>query len=349
MRRLSCFLSFVVALLWLSAARAANVAILRPASDAPDIKEALFRLKGELLAVGLAVTLEERPPAEEAGSSGTRAWLERSADEQGIDAVIDVVGDSAPEAVEIWLWEGEPRQLRVTRVVLEPNAASPAATLAIRSIEVLRSRLIAGALREPAQPPAPAPAAAPAPAPEANTEYTKPATEASGRFGISAGATALTSLDGVGLALLPLVRLDWALSSLLTLQATAAGFGTRPRIVTEAGNVDVTQKFALLGLCACVPLSPRVHAVAALAGGVLHTALVGRAVSPNSGQDVEGWALLTEASLGAELRLLGGAYLTLAAHAQLAEPYVAIHSVDSVVATTGRPNLRFTITAGAWL
>src|SRR4029078_10161598 len=43
-------------------ARAAAVAILRPRSSAPEINEALFRLKGELLAVGLDVTLAERPP-----------------------------------------------------------------------------------------------------------------------------------------------------------------------------------------------------------------------------------------------------------------------------------------------
>jgi hypothetical protein len=34
---------------------------------------------------------------------------------------------------------------------------------------------------------------------------------------------------------------------------------------------------------------------------------------------------------------------------QLAEPYVAIHFVETQVATTGRPNLLVSLTAGAWL
>ena len=40
--------------------------------------------------------------------------------------------------------------------------------------------------------------------------------------------------------------------------------------------------------------------------------------------------------------------LLLAAHVQLAEPYVAIHFEDAIVATTGRPNLVIVLTLGAW-
>jgi hypothetical protein len=40
--------------------------------------------------------------------------------------------------------------------------------------------------------------------------------------------------------------------------------------------------------------------------------------------------------------------LTLAAHVQVAAPCLAIHFVDAVVATSGRPNLFLTLTIGAW-
>jgi hypothetical protein len=58
---------------------------------------------------------------------------------------------------------------------------------------------------------------------------------------------------------------------------------------------------------------------------------------------------LIDVSVGAGLRLRGRSYVTLAAHAQVAEPYVAIHIVDKVGATSGRPNLLLTLTLGAWL
>ena len=43
-------------------------------------------------------------------------------------------------------------------------------------------------------------------------------------------------------------------------------------------------------------------------------------------------------ALGARLSLPGRYHLTLAAHVQVAEPYIAIHFVDTLVATSGRPN-----------
>ena len=47
---------------------------------------------------------------------------------------------------------------------------------------------------------------------------------------------------------------------------------------------------------------------------------------------------------------LGDRYhLTLAAHVQVATPYVAIHFLDSVGAMSGRPNLLLTLAVGAWL
>jgi hypothetical protein len=87
----------------------------------------------------------------------------------------------------------------------------------------------------------------------------------------------------------------------------------------------------------------------ALSAGVLRTSVEGRADSPRQGHTVDQWSFLLDGSLGAALRLPDRYTLTLAAHVQMADPYVAIHFVDRVVATTGRPNLALTLTVGAWL
>ena len=46
-----------------------------------------------------------------------------------------------------------------------------------------------------------------------------------------------------------------------------------------------------------------------------------------------------DAGLGARVRLPGRYYLTAAVHVQLAEPHVAIHIADTLVATTGYPRV----------
>jgi hypothetical protein len=56
-----------------------------------------------------------------------------------------------------------------------------------------------------------------------------------------------------------------------------------------------------------------------------------------------------DAGFGTQLRLPDRFYLSLAAHAQLAEPYLAGRFVEKVVATSARPNLLLSLTVGAWL
>ena len=73
----------------------------------------------------------------------------------------------------------------------------------------------------------------------------------------------------------------------------------------------------------------------ALSAGALHTTVEGRADAPNQGRVVDQWSFLVDAGVGAQLRLPDRFYLSLAAHAQLAEPYVGVRFVDAVVATSG--------------
>jgi hypothetical protein len=157
----------------------------------------------------------------------------------------------------------------------------------------------------------------------------------------------LTTLNGVGPALLPIVGLSWHLRPWLALQATGAGFGTQPRVAGAEGSVDVAQQFGLFGLCVCAASSAGISPVLSLSLGALHTSLDGHASAPNLGHQQESWALLFDASIGARLPWSERFYSTLATHIQLTEPYAAIHVVDSVVAKTGRPNLLLALTLGA--
>jgi hypothetical protein len=82
--------------------------------------------------------------------------------------------------------------------------------------------------------------------------------------------------------------------------------------------------------------------------GALRTAVVGQADLPREGHSVDQWSFLLDASLGASFQLSHHYSVVLAGHAQLAEPYLAIHFGDQKVASSGRPNLLATLTFGVW-
>lgn len=342
MKTLRSILFVIGAMAWVLRVEAATVALLRPSSDAPAIHEASFRLQGELVAVGLSIAIVDRPPVHDMDSEAAHEWFEQMSAARGIDAFIDVVGVDTPVAAEVWIRERSPDRLRHSRVQLEHGSENAAATLAIRAIEVLRSSFLAFDFADERRPRAP-------PVTPTRAAKTERTSERAARFRFEAGATALTSFDRVGPALLPLARVEWAFSPWLALQATGAGFGTRPRVESAAGKVEVAQQFVLLGLCACGPMRAGIHPVASLSLGTIHTELAGEASAPLLAHRVERWSFLVDGSAGARLGLPERFHLTLAGHLQVAAPYVAIHFVDKVVATTGRPNLLFALAAGAHL
>jgi hypothetical protein len=333
-------------LAWARPVHAATVAIVRPSSLSAGMTEALTRLRGELLSVGLEVTMSERPAARGSAGADSLTWLEQVAAERGASAIIDAIEEDAVVAVDVWVVKTPPRRFEVTRVAFEPGSPNPSERLALRAVEALRGGLLemdlAARRRRDATGASPSPLTA-----HAGAASTPPPVRE--RLGLEAGATALASLDGVGPAVLPLVRVGFALRSWLVVQAALAGAGSRPTVATTGGSVRVAQQFGVLGACYRLGSDRRLWPFFSLAAGALHTSAAGQTGATAEGRTVDQWSLLLDGALGAGFRLHGRYFLTLAAHVQLAEPYVAIHFVDAAVATSGRPNLLLTLTVGAWL
>jgi hypothetical protein len=335
-----CFAAAV----WLATehAYAASIAIVRPSSSTPATTEALNRLQGELSALGLEVGLVERPTEHRGSTSEARDELGRMAADRKLDALIDVVGETSPEAVEIWIVEPSSRKLHLSRVRIEPSSPNAAETLAIRAIEVLRSNFVEIDLAARARSEAPLP-------PPPRDEPPKRASEPKERLGLEAGLAVLGSVGGVGPALLPLVRFDWAASSWLVAQAALAGLGTRPTIESTLGKATVSQSYGLLGLGYVPPFDSAVRPFLSLSAGALRTALEGQADSPAEGHFVEQWSFLVDMGLGVRFRISEQYYVTPAFHLEVATPYVVVHFVDDEVARLGNPNLVASLTFGAWL
>lgn len=320
---------------------AANVAILRPLGSSPEVLEAVYRLEGELSALGLEVRKVEVARDRGSDVAAVRSGLAHLATQQRLDALIDVIGERRPTAVDVWIHEREPPRLRVSRVVLSEDESNPAETLAIRAIEVLRSNFVEIDLAASGRPRAAPPAVRDAPLEQAprRVEY----------VGLEAGAAVEAGAGGVGPALLPLVRLDWAANTWLVAEATFAGLGTRPTLRSAAGSATVNRAYGLVGLCYCSPAERGINPFFGASMGAVRMSVQGRAKPPAEGHIVAHWSLLFEASAGGRLRLSERYYLTLGLHAQLAQPRVTLHLVNEAVATSGRPNLLASLTAGAWL
>ena len=333
-------------LFWAVPAAAATVAIVRPASPSPALTETLSRLHGELLSVGLEVAIADRSATRGQDDTDARAWIEEVAAARGALAVIDILEDVGPLAVDVWLIDKTPGRLEVSRVAVDPDTANASEKLAIRAIEVLRSSFLEIDLAARGRRDEPSARSPDATLPQ--DAVSQPASHPE-RVGFEVGAAALTSLDGVGTALLPILRVGWAASSRFVVQAALAGLGSRPTVAAEAGHARVAQQYGVLGGCYRLGAGPWLRPFFSLSAGVLRTSVEGQPVAPRQGHSEDRWSVLLEGSLGAALRLHGPYYLTLAAHVHVAEPYIAIHFANTVVATSGRPNLLLTLTVGAWL
>jgi hypothetical protein len=327
-------------------ARAASVLIVRPVNGPPVMIETLVRLKGELTSAGFETEIVDGPSG--AGATGdSRAGLEQLAAQRGADAVVAIVGNLSPDSVEVWVIDKVTGKSVVRRVPFEPAAPRASGTLAIRAIELLRSSFLEIDLA--AHDRRTATAAAPPAAVVHFVEVDRLARHPE-RFGVEVGGAATMSLDGVGPAVLPLVRFDWSPRAWLVAQAALAGLGTRPTVAGAAGSAQIAQSFGLLGASLRFRSRERLRPFVALAAGALRTSVEGRTSTPNSqGQTAGQWSFLIDLGAGAELSVPDRFYLSLAAHAQLAEPYVAVRFLDTVVATSARPNLMLILTVGAWL
>ena len=325
--------------------------IVRPAASSAEITETVSRLHGEMLAVGLAVTIAERPDGGGPDQTSARAWLNSAAIDRGIDAAIDVIGDVAVQGADIWVFQQAPRPPEITRVLVDRDVENPPARLAIRAIDVLRSRLIERELGGIARPAAPVTAAPPLANPSASTVAAADGSAARDGtwLGVELGVAVLASLGGVGPAILPVLRLDAALGPRLGMVGEVAAFGTRPTVGTPGSSARVAQQYALLGACLCAPSTARWQPIAGLSAGALRTTADGEADAPLQGHAVAQWSFLLEASAGLRLRLAQRTHLTLAAHVQVAEPYVDIQVGNGGSATAGRPNLLLTFALGEWL
>jgi hypothetical protein len=327
-------------------ALAATVVIVRPANSSPAMAETVVRIHGELMSSGFEVEIVDGASLTASGKAQPQDLLEKLAEQRRADAVVAIVGDVAPNSVEVWVVDKVTGKSVIRRLPFEPQSERAPQTLAIRAIELLRSsfleiHLAPGERRdEQAAPPSPT---------VVRFVGMDGTTARPERFGVEVGAAAVMGFDGVGAAILPVVRLDWALTPSLLTEVALGGLGTRSNVETMLGSAQVAQEYALAGGCYRWRVGATVQPFLTLTMGALHTSVEGRANSPNQSLTDETWSFLLDGGFGTWIALRDRFHLAIAAHLQMAEPYVGVRFVGSVVASTARPNVLLTLTMGAWL
>jgi len=325
------------------------VVIVAPSSPSPDMVETVTRMRGELLGAGFAVQTIDTATAEKAAERDGRSWPLPMAARHGAQAVIMLAGDAAPESLEVWAFDKTTGQSVGRKLPIQATSGRLPETVAIRAMELLRSSFLElnltadGHRNKPTPPPPP-------PSPVVRVADSGRQTARPERIGVELGGAGLIGVGGIGLAVMPLFRIDVALGAWFALHATAAGLGTRPTVETLLGSAQVSQDFVTLAGSLRFRPGRRLRPFVTLGAGALHTSVEGRAAAaPNQGQDDGTWSFLLDAGLGASIPLRDRLYLSLAAHAQVAQPSPEVRFLGAAVATSARPNLVATLTLGAWL
>jgi hypothetical protein len=359
-----------------------GVRVLQPSTMSPRARRCLTRLREELAAGGIQVTVGEF------GAGGEALWMvDPPSSREGSIATMTLIGDPDAGAAELWIVNGVPWGRAVVRRLLLPAGAGTHddEVLAIRALEFLRASALelAGDASNPSSPsssssssslssspsssPSPIPSSIPSPSaaqprPTSNspsvpattpaaiaTEATRPsappvAPATRGQVSFELGVSLLESSRTLGPALLPIARLRAEWLTLLETRVTVAGFGTRPRFTGEQGTASVGHMLGLVELRGAFRHGHVVRPAIGLGGGVLRVNVEGEALAPYEGRSGERWVGLFDVGAGLTVRLGRLMSIAVELHGQLAAPYPTVRFSREEVARIGRPALFASVT-----
>jgi Transposase DDE domain len=283
-------------LLWAVDASAASVMLVQPPSPSPAMAEAIVRMRGELISEGFQVEVMD-------GVKGTesRAWLEQLAEARKADAVIAVLGDETPDSVEVWVVDKVTEKTVVRRIPFKPQSDLAPKSFAIHTLELLRASFLEIDLRLGSRP---SEAKSVPPEVARFVDNERPASR-EGRFGSEIGGAAVIGFGDVGPAILPLLRLGWAIRPSLVAEVSVAGFGSRSGVQNDVGSAHVAEEFAVLGARYRFLFGRRLRPTLSLSAGALHTRAEAQAQadSPYRGREASLWSFLLDGGAGVGVAL----------------------------------------------
>ena len=310
------------------------VALAHPAADnGATSVEVLNRIRGELLADGFNVLVVDAVPRADRVSS-----LSRTARAARAAVVAGLFLDDAAGSVDLCLVDALTGRVLTRSLDAQTRSADQTPeVLARRTVDLLRASLLdflveslrSVAQREPGKQP--------------------PSVQAVDRRGgsnwaLEGGLGVLGSFQGLGPALLPLLRIRRSLGAVMSLRATGAWLGTQPRVDAQTGTASVEQGVALLEGVARFWRDSPLQPLFSVGAGTYYVGVNGSGVSPYPGAHSSEFALGLDAGAGVSIAISSQFDIVFELHALIAAPGLAVRFLDVDEARIGRPSLFATLT-----
>ncbi len=303
------------------------------------MQEALNRLRGEALSVGFEVRfIHAYAPNTPAAQLETLAPGPRTA---AVVVFADRVDAASPELgarqLDVWFLDRSSGRVSVAHLQVSDEEMERAdVVIAVRAVDFIRARIfdtlahrLATANRLPSPPP-----------PERMPAIRD-------RIFLAGGLAVLATSSGFAPSLLPYLEAGYQVRSWVRATASVFGLGTRPKLQTPGGTLRVDQSFIGLGLTFTLWQWWRFLPHSEIGGGVYHVASEGMANTGFQGQHLTAWSLGGRASLGIATTLSRHFFFDVTAGTLWLTQEPRLYSVNTHVASTGRPSWIGTALAGA--
>jgi hypothetical protein len=333
-------------LFWSTHVGAQSVVVIWTAADSALALETATRLRGEILAMGIAIArVEERVRLDQQKRQLGSLLTTTSTAQNSTQAVMEVTVSDLAVRIDVWLLD-KLQQPSVKATLSEPKTTpNLAEKLAIRAAEVLHSHMLEWDLlpnkplereqRTSRQPVRDQPAES-APKPRAP------------QVGLALGAAMFAGTNGSSSAFVPRLHVEWPLLSRFRLNTSLAGLGSQSRVRTDQGTALIARHYALLGLSYQAEMTP-FRPFVGLAIGAMLCFIEGHADAPLRSHDAARLLGLGELSVGTHMDLLSRYYVTLGGHMQATAPSVSVYVLEEAAATLGRPTWVVSLAFGAQL
>jgi hypothetical protein len=311
-------------------AESALVVLVRPPTQSALVREAITRIRGELVADGFEVAVVDAPPFADAALVLARADQQTSA-----AATLGLFVHADGKAAELWVIDRLTNKTVVRSIEMpDSQAGSAPEVLARRAVELLRASLLEILVDTREKP-----AASDGPRAKASRWVTRALEPRQSRWGVEAGAQLLTGFGQVGAAVMPVGRVRVALGRQLVARLTLSGLGTRPRVESGESSATVSQELGLLELIGQTVLQVGLKPSLSLGAGAYHIGVDGSAPSPYAGLAGDRFVFAADTGAGLALSISPSFALALEGHAIVLVPYPVIRFLQTETAEIGNPLL----------
>ena len=309
------------------------IVLAHAADEGAASTEVLNRIRGELLADGYHVLLVDAVPKAERASS-----LSRTGRATGAAVAAGLFVGEGAGSVDLCLVDAVTGRVWTRSLDALPHSADqPPEVLARRTVDLLRANLVdflveslrSATQREPTKAP---------PSVEASDHPVEPSWVLEGGLGV------LGSFQGLGPALLPLLRVRRSLGRAMSVRVTGAWLGTQPQVDAPTGTASVEQGVVLLECVAQFWRGAPVRPLFSLGAGTYYVGVNGSGVSPYPGVRSSEFAFALDAGSGVSTRIASQVDLVFELHALVAAPGLSVRFLDVDEARIGRPSLFGTFT-----